>query len=57
MTRLCTHYACRCARAAELAAWSDRTGEVRFLLDALRVFEVAVPCRVADEELGSEASS
>lgn len=40
----CTHHACRCARAAELAAIADRTGEVRFLVEALSIHESEVWC-------------
>lgn len=41
----CSHYACRCARAAELAALADRTGDVRHLAEAIAVHGRSVPCR------------
>ena len=41
----CQHYACRCARAAELAAMSDRTGDPNLLAKAFDVHSQVVPCR------------
>lgn len=42
----CTHHACRCARAAELAEISDRTGKAHFLAEALDVHFQEVDCRL-----------
>ncbi len=36
----CNHYACRCARAAELASLTDRTGDPRYLYEATQMREV-----------------
>ena len=36
----CTHYACQCARARELATMSDRTGDPRLMHEAANVGEV-----------------
>lgn len=43
----CAHYACRCARAAELAELADRTGNPRHLAAAVDVhrLEELVECR------------
>lgn len=41
----CEHYACRCARARELAAMYDNTGRVRYLREAIEVHEQRVECR------------
>lgn len=41
----CTHYACRCARAEELAAMADRTGNMKFLAEAIAVHSQTVRCR------------
>jgi hypothetical protein len=43
---LCEHYACRCARAAELAAMYDRTGKGKLLLQAVQVHDQKVECRL-----------
>jgi hypothetical protein len=40
----CTHYACQCARARELALMSDRTGDPRLMYEAANVGEVE--CRM-----------
>lgn len=45
MSRLCTHHACRCDRAAELAAIADRTRRAVYLAAALEVHEQEVVCR------------
>jgi hypothetical protein len=42
---LCGHYACRCARATELAAMYDRTGRGSLLREAVEVHEKQVRCR------------
>lgn len=42
----CEHYACRCARAAELAATADRTGNGRHLVAAVHVHSERVECRL-----------
>lgn len=42
----CDHYACRCARAAELAAIADRLNDPRMLADAIAVHEQLVECRL-----------
>jgi hypothetical protein len=42
---MCTHYACRCARAAELAAMADVKGDSRLLLEAIAVHSQEVECR------------
>lgn len=41
----CDHYACRCARADELAQMADRTGNVRWLVEAIGVHGTRVECR------------
>lgn len=41
----CTHYACRCARAVELLAMYDRTGDSRLLREAIDVHGSEVTCR------------
>lgn len=46
-TQLCEHYACRCARAAELAAMYDRTGRGSLLREAIGVHEQLVRCRMS----------
>jgi len=49
----CTHYACRCARAAELAAMAERhdlPGSGRLLQDAIDVHDQTVRCRMRPEE-------
>jgi hypothetical protein len=45
--KICEHYICRCARAAELAEISERTGEARYVLEAIAVHHEAVACRLA----------
>jgi hypothetical protein len=47
VTYLCEHHACRCARADELADAYDRTGEVRYLFEAIAAHERLVRCRLA----------
>ena len=42
----CTHYACRCARAAQLAAMADRPGQGHLLLQAIGVHAGEVECRL-----------
>jgi hypothetical protein len=42
----CEHYVCRCARAAELAAMYDRTGDGRLLREAIGVHGQQVECRL-----------
>lgn len=44
--KTCEHYYCRCARANELAAISDRTGEVDYLVQAIAVHSQRVTCRI-----------
>lgn len=54
----CEHYACRCARAAELAAIADRTGDARYLAEAIAVHHAKVTCRndpCPDESPGARA--
>jgi hypothetical protein len=46
---LCEHYACRCARAAELAEMYDRTGDGRLLREAIGVHEQRVRCRLVQQ--------
>lgn len=41
----CTHYDCRCARALELAQLADRTGDARYLRDAIDAHDQEVRCR------------
>jgi hypothetical protein len=41
----CQHYACRCARAAELAAMAERPGHGHLLLAAIAVHSQEVECR------------
>lgn len=43
----CEHYECRCERAEELARIADRTGQGRYLLDAVHVHEQKVLCRMS----------
>jgi len=45
---LCEHYECRCARAHELALIADRTGDVRYLTQAIEVHSQKVCCRRSD---------
>jgi hypothetical protein len=45
MTERCTHYACRCARAAELAEMSDRYGRPSLMIEAINVHDSYVTCR------------
>lgn len=45
---LCQHYSCRCARAAELAVMSDRTGDLSLLADAVAVHDQDVACRLPE---------
>src|SRR5258706_522666 len=40
----CEHYECRCARARELMAIADRTGQVRYLVEAIHL--ESVECRI-----------
>jgi hypothetical protein len=47
---MCTHYACRCARARELVLMADRTGDNGLLRRAVEVHEEQVPCREPCEE-------
>lgn len=42
---LCRHYACRCARANELAVMSTQTRDIALLNQAVEVHEQSVPCR------------
>lgn len=46
---ICTHFACRCARAAELAEVADRTGNPAYLAMALEAYGASVPCRAAPQ--------
>jgi hypothetical protein len=41
----CEHHECRCARSRELAAIYDRTGQGRYLREAIDVHEQRVVCR------------
>jgi hypothetical protein len=43
----CTHYACRCARARELALMADRTGDPRLMYEAANLGEVECRERLA----------
>jgi hypothetical protein len=54
MSAPCIHYACRCARAAELAALADRTGDARFLVEAIAVHDRPVTCRAVDDDDGDK---
>jgi hypothetical protein len=54
-TRLCDHYACRCARAAELADIADRTGNGRYLVEAIGAHGQQVPCRLEAKPLARPA--
>ena len=45
MSEKCTHYACRCARATELAEMSDRQGRPSLMIEAINVHDDEVPCR------------
>lgn len=45
--QLCEHYTCRCARAAELAELSDRTGRAIYLKEAVEVHSQLVRCRMS----------
>lgn len=45
---LCRHYACRCARAAELASIAGMTGNARYLAEAVAVHDQEVRCRKDD---------
>jgi hypothetical protein len=49
----CTHYACRSARAAELALQSDLTGRIGLLADAVAIHSQEVECRAMHEECGA----
>ncbi len=42
----CEHYECRCARARELMAIADRTGRVRYLVEAIHM--ELVECRILE---------
>lgn len=42
----CEHYECRCARARELMAIADRTGQVRYLVEAIHLG--SVQCRILE---------
>ena len=50
MSDLCTHYACRCAQAAELEAMSDKAADPRtsaeLLARATEVHNQPVRCRM-----------
>ena len=48
MDRLCEHYTCRCARAAELAAMDDGSG--RLTREAIDVHEKRVRCRQPEQK-------
>jgi hypothetical protein len=45
---MCKHYACRCARAAELAQMAERTGRTELLVDAVAVHSQRVQCRAIE---------
>jgi hypothetical protein len=45
----CEHHDCRCARSRELAAIYDRTGQGRYLREAIDVHEQRVVCRRAED--------
>jgi hypothetical protein len=56
--KLCTHYACRCARAAELALIADRTDDARYLAEAIDCHSRGkVRCRLPDEEQKPEVET
>jgi len=42
---MCTHYACRCARSAELADMADGAGDSRLLVEGIGVHSQEVNCR------------
>jgi hypothetical protein len=46
----CEHHKCRCAAAEELARIHDRTGDPRYLADAIAVHERQVVCRRPAQE-------
>lgn len=50
----CTHYACRCARANELAIMAERSGRNDLLFEALKVHEQEVLCRQPSATRGGE---
>jgi hypothetical protein len=41
---VCTHYGCRCLRAEQLAKIAERTGDGRYLVEAIAVHHQSVPC-------------
>ena len=45
MTMQCEHYDCRCLRAVQLATIADRTGNVRYMREAIHVHQQKVECR------------
>jgi hypothetical protein len=47
---MCEHYACRCARANELAIMAGRTGQTRLLVEAIRVHDQVVVCRAVNRK-------
>ena len=49
----CTHYACQCARARELAAMADRSGDPRLMYEAANVGEVECRMQTPKGERGS----
>lgn len=46
----CEHHACRCARAAELAAMADSTGNAALLAEAVKVHSQRVRCRTPEAQ-------
>lgn len=46
---LCEHHYCRCMRAAELAAMSDRTRRGSLMVEAVHVHSQQVQCRMPPE--------
>lgn len=54
----CTHYACRCARAHELAQMEDFwSAGGRFIREAIAVHDSEVECRIEKEKLDSVQKS
>ena len=45
----CDHHYCRCMARELLCRIADRTGDGRYLLDALRVDERKVKCRLSSQ--------
>lgn len=50
--RHCTHHFCQCFEASKLLHILDRTGEVRYLLQAIACHDRTVPCQMYVERKG-----